>query len=269
MADETLTKSCSACKKDLPLGEFCRDRSTRTGLNGKCRACQYQHKLRWLANPNNAAKQRKWKIESYQRASAATAIARQQQRIENESVRATRSRLSKLIASIDGMIRRIEMRCGCGCAVTRKGRVCELCKRRTHRKQKDAWRKRNPDKWREYSRGNRARRYRGDAKYHLSQRIRSNLRSRVKNRWGKRAVMWLPFTIEQLEKRLRSTMPAGYTWQDFMSGALHIDHVLPVDAFEYERPTDPGFIACWALSNLQLLPAADNLRKGNRICLVA
>jgi hypothetical protein len=81
--------------------------------------------------------------------------------------------------------------------------------------------------------------------------------------------MWLPFTIEQLEKRLRSTMPAGYTWQDFMSGALHIDHVLPVDAFEYERPTDPGFIACWALSNLQLLPAADNLRKGNRICLVA
>jgi len=60
-------------------------------------------------------------------------------------------------------------------------------------------------------------------------------------------------------------MPAGYTWDDFLVGKLHIDHIIPKSAFKYSSPNDLNFQKAWALSNLQLLPVKKNLKKGTRI----
>jgi 5-methylcytosine-specific restriction endonuclease McrA len=60
-------------------------------------------------------------------------------------------------------------------------------------------------------------------------------------------------------------MPLGYTWQDFLSGKLHIDHIIPIAAFNFRSPGDADFKHCWALKNLRLLPAKENMRKGAKL----
>ena len=69
------------------------------------------------------------------------------------------------------------------------------------------------------------------------------------------------YTLADLRAHLDKTMPPGCTWADFMSGALHIDHIIPVSAHNFSTPEDIDFRKCWALSNLRLLPASENLEK--------
>lgn len=68
----------------------------------------------------------------------------------------------------------------------------------------------------------------------------------------------LDYSIEQLKKRLRQTMPKGYTWADFLKGKLDIDHIKPILSFDYNSQDDPEFKRCWALNNLRLLTIYDN-----------
>lgn len=75
----------------------------------------------------------------------------------------------------------------------------------------------------------------------------------------------MPYTKDELVARLMSTLPEGYTAADACDGRkLHIDHIRPVSSFNLTGEVDAEFLACWALDNLQLLPAKDNLRKSNK-----
>jgi len=75
------------------------------------------------------------------------------------------------------------------------------------------------------------------------------------------------YTYKELEKRLKITIPDGYNWQDYITGQtdLHIDHIIPVSAFNFNKPEDIDFQRCWALDNLQLLPAKKNISKNNKL----
>jgi len=74
----------------------------------------------------------------------------------------------------------------------------------------------------------------------------------------------VPYNADQLIRRLKKTIPDGYTWEDFLNGDLHLDHKIPVSAFDFEKPEDIDFQRCWSLKNLQLLPALENMKKGDR-----
>jgi hypothetical protein len=96
-------------------------------------------------------------------------------------------------------------------------------------------------------------------------RLRMASRMRYSLSVGKNGHSWealVGYTVKALKARLNATMPAGYTWKDFMAGKLHIDHKIPVSVFHFTTPTDPDFARCWALRNLQLLPAGENIAKG-------
>jgi 5-methylcytosine-specific restriction endonuclease McrA len=73
------------------------------------------------------------------------------------------------------------------------------------------------------------------------------------------------YTLADLIRRLNKTMPQGYVWKDFLSGRLHIDHIIPISAFNFTKPEHTDFKRCWALSNLRLLPAKENLSKHNHL----
>ena len=60
-------------------------------------------------------------------------------------------------------------------------------------------------------------------------------------------------------------MPKGYCWQDCLEGKLHIDHIIPIKAFIFNKPEDEEFKQCWSLHNLRLLPAEENLSKSDNI----
>lgn len=114
----------------------------------------------------------------------------------------------------------------------------------------------------------RDRRYGSDLKFTLHARTKALVRQTLKNRNAyktKSPLKNLNYSIEDLERHLLTTMPEGYSWQDFLDGALHIDHRRPIALFDFERDTDPGFKEAWSLDNLQLLTAAHNRAKRDRL----
>lgn len=116
--------------------------------------------------------------------------------------------------------------------------------------------------------GSRIRRYHTNPRFRLESLVRSAVHQSLRKRGGKKkGRLWdlLGYTAADLENRLRKQLPKGYTWDDFMTGRLHIDHRIPLAAFNYTRDTDHDFKRAWALSNLQLLPGGENMSKGDRL----
>ena len=109
------------------------------------------------------------------------------------------------------------------------------------------------------------RRRQSDPAYALTCRTRLAVR-RTLNGTIQGASRHLPYTPQQLYDHLLSTLPEGYTEADICDGSkLHIDHIRPVSSFNLTGEIDDEFLACWALENLQLLPAAENLAKSNSL----
>lgn len=72
----------------------------------------------------------------------------------------------------------------------------------------------------------------------------------------------LGYTIADLVTHLQTTLPKGVSWEDFLDGDYHIDHIRPLSSFKITSEDDPALREAWALSNLQILPGPDNLSKG-------
>ena len=102
---------------------------------------------------------------------------------------------------------------------------------------------------------------------YLRHRIGTALRSSMKKgeKAGRSQEMLLGYTRKELAAHLESLFTEGMTWEKFMKGEIHIDHVIPVSYFRPDSADSPEFKACWALSNLQPLWATDNLKKGAKL----
>ncbi len=141
--------------------------------------------------------------------------------------------------------------------------------RKKARERERARRKDNPEKVRAHRRQYESRRRREIVAVALRGRVACMIRSALSRRGnGKGGKSWqkiLPYTVDELRAHLDTTMPAGYSWADFLSGELHVDHKIPVVAHNFSGPDDLDFHRCWALTNLQLLPRFDNQSKQDRL----
>ena len=105
-----------------------------------------------------------------------------------------------------------------------------------------------------------------DLKIKLDNDISSKIRRSLKDKKNyKKWETLVGYTKIDLIKRLKYTLPQGYVWQDFLDGKLHIDHIIPISAFNYNTPNNPDFKRCWALTNLRLLTEKENRIKGNKL----
>lgn len=104
-------------------------------------------------------------------------------------------------------------------------------------------------------------------KFRLKQRMSASLNNYLKKgtKNNRRWEVLVGYSVDKLKNRLDSTLPNGYTWQDFLDGKLHIDHIIPVSAFNFESIEHLDFKRCWALNNLRLLPAGENMKKNAKI----
>ena len=136
------------------------------------------------------------------------------------------------------------------------------------------YREGNREKVRKQDRGYRKKRYTKkwyidmckDLKYILNNKIRLAVGNSLKgNKKGRHWEDLVGYTLEDLFKRLKKTTPEGYDWQDFIEGKFHIDHIVPISVFNFTKPEHPDFRKCWALSNLQLLLARENIIKSNKL----
>lgn len=106
-----------------------------------------------------------------------------------------------------------------------------------------------------------------DLKYNLNHRMSSAIGRSIKG--NKNSRHWedlVGYTLKDLIEHLKKTLPEGYSWNDYLKGKLHIDHKIPKSMFNYTKFEHPDFKRCWALNNLQLLPAKENVTKDNKIC---
>lgn len=74
------------------------------------------------------------------------------------------------------------------------------------------------------------------------------------------------YTLDDLMRHLERQFVKGMSWDNM--GEWHIDHILPRASFSYVAAEDPSFKACWALTNLRPLWAADNFQKSARRTLL-
>jgi len=109
-------------------------------------------------------------------------------------------------------------------------------------------------------------RRKNNPRYILNNRISRGISHCLKgNKNGRHWEKLVGYTHKQLIKHLKETLPVGYDWQDFLSGKLHIDHKIPISAHNFTKPEHIDFKRCWALVNLQLLPALKNRIKHDKL----
>jgi len=95
----------------------------------------------------------------------------------------------------------------------------------------------------------------------MSRLVAKTLKRRRTSKQGKSWPSLVGYTITELEARLLETMPNGFCWDDYLSGVLEIDHIIPASVFNFQSPDDLDFKKCWALSNLRLLTKRENYDK--------
>lgn len=71
------------------------------------------------------------------------------------------------------------------------------------------------------------------------------------------------YTAEMLMRHLEKQFLPGMSWANF--GDWHVDHKVPVAAFNFAGPYDIDFKRCWDLKNLRPLWAKDNISKGKKL----
>jgi hypothetical protein len=107
--------------------------------------------------------------------------------------------------------------------------------------------------------------YRATPKGNIDHRMGNGIRKSLSV--GKSGRKWedlVGYSVDDLKLHLESLFTDGMTWEAFLNGEIHIDHIRPKSSFTYETPDDPEFKECWAIKNLQPLWAIDNLSKGDK-----
>lgn len=121
------------------------------------------------------------------------------------------------------------------------------------------WYKNNSEKMMKYHNQWVNARYKINLKFNLNYRMRTAIGLSLKrNKAGRGWEKLVGYTLSDLIRRLKKTMPEEYTWKDYLKGKLHIDHIIPIKVFNFTKPEHTDFKRCWALSNLQLLSAKEN-----------
>lgn len=128
-----------------------------------------------------------------------------------------------------------------------------------------AWRKANPKKVQLYQQRSNAKvrsTSQGQLSAKMSSRICLSLQNKKKNqRWLELA----DFTLEQLKRHIEKRFAEGMSWKLYMKGQIHIDHKIPVSAFNFATPADIDFKKCWSLKNLQPMWSHENQSKNDKL----
>ena len=127
------------------------------------------------------------------------------------------------------------------------------------RKSANLWKKRNPEKIREYKRKYYEKYPSAKINRTISRGIYKSLKGKKK---GKRWEDLVGYTLEELKQHLEAQFEPWMTWENY--GEWHIDHIKPKSLFNFTSPEDKDFKECWALNNLQPLGAAANIEKSNK-----
>ena len=105
-----------------------------------------------------------------------------------------------------------------------------------------------------------------DPQFKLHMRMKSSIHHSLKYGNGKNGRKWeklVGYTCNDLMKHLQRQFQPGMSWNNY--GEWHIDHIVPISAFNFQDAENIDFKRCWALKNLRPLWAQENFAKRNKI----
>lgn len=215
------TKACTKCGETRPLKDYGRLAASPSGLSPRCRKCECARASAW----HQANKDR-----------------------SNANARAWKAANRDMVSAYNAEYAKAD-----------KGKSARfanwananMIRRREYMRQ---WHKDNPERSAEY---NRLR------LQNPAHRVNNALRCRIWSslngaKWG-RTFDLVGYSLEGLLAHLERQFTKGMSWENY--GEWHIDHIIPLSAFDYKSASDPEFRAAWALANLRPLWAKDNLTK--------
>lgn len=101
-----------------------------------------------------------------------------------------------------------------------------------------------------------------DVHFLLRSRIHNRIRMAIKrNSKFSTSSDLLGCSLEFFKKYFMNKFRSDMKWNDFMTGGIHIDHIIPCAAFDLSKEEDQ--FRCFHYTNLQPLWALDNLIKSD------
>ncbi len=98
----------------------------------------------------------------------------------------------------------------------------------------------------------------------LSNRIRAGVKSSLRGK--KNGMKWeslVGYTCDDLIQHLEKLFKDGMGWHN--RDQWHVDHIIPIKAFNFTKPEHEDFKRCWALKNLRPMWAKENISKGAKL----
>lgn len=109
----------------------------------------------------------------------------------------------------------------------------------------------------------RRKRLKEDPIFKLQKNLRHRLGKLLKQQSSRTAIDFLGCPLEDFKTYLESKFEPGMTWENYGPKGWHIDHVLPLSAFDLTNPEELKS-AC-RFTNLQPLWWQNNLSKSNKV----
>ena len=138
----------------------------------------------------------------------------------------------------------------------------DLKNREKIKEQKKEYNLKNREKINRYKR----KRSKIDPNFKLAQGLRTRMRAALKGKVkSKRTMELLGCTIDEAWNHLERKFTEGMTRENH--GKWHVDHIMPCTSFDLTKPEQQE--KCFHYTNLQPLWALDNIKKGNRVPIMA
>jgi len=252
------TKICSICKIAKSFSEFHKDTrpSNKSKLKAACKECRKTISKTYRAKPEVRIKEQKQKREYHSRPEIKAKTKEREKRRYQEKMKdpTYREKVNQLA--------REERK-------TLKHKVHMQIYRRQNagkRKQNNKiWISKNLDKYRERNREH-SRQLRLNPIYRVGQSISKGIRTSVKtNKAGRHWEDIVGYTLSQLKTRLESLFKPGMSWDNHSQYGWHMDHIRPINSFDFSKNWEATVREAWALNNLQPLWWHENLSKGAKI----
>jgi hypothetical protein len=133
------------------------------------------------------------------------------------------------------------------------------------KKRLDKWRSLRRDRIREIGRKVNKKRN-STVKGKMINAFRVNIWKSLKgNKSGRKWEELVGFSVDQLKKHIEKQFKEGMTWENYGRYGWHIDHIIPISAFNFKTADDIDFKKCWDLKNLRPLWWRENICKKDKL----
>jgi hypothetical protein len=123
------------------------------------------------------------------------------------------------------------------------------------------WINNNYDAFRSIQNRYKRNKFRSDINYKFNRLMGNAIRHGINDKSFRKWESLVGYSILDLKIHLEKTLPEGITWNDYLNGGYHIDHIIPQSMYNFKSCESPEFKKCWSYRNLRIITESENLEK--------